>query len=167
MLRAGRCRVPVRSGNFSFFPKRPGRLWDPLSIIFSGHLGVKQWSYTSAPPTYLHGVDSNNFTLRFLASRLAAWDLIWNEFEICTVLEQMFCLDLNWIYERSTPALRVVQKDWSHNKGNNIRVLSMHQTDALVSCLKNNIKIYIKICLYVALFGSSSLLPSSATYIHQ
>jgi hypothetical protein len=28
----------------------------------------------------------------------------------------MFCLDLNWIYERSTPALRAVLKDWSHNK---------------------------------------------------
>jgi len=28
----------------------------------------------------------------------------------------MFCLDLNWIYERSTPALWAVLKDWSHNK---------------------------------------------------
>ena len=69
------------------FPKCPDRLWAPPSLILNGYpgcnLGVKrpgrevyhsppssdkvknEWSYTSAPPISLRGVDSDNFTLFF------------------------------------------------------------------------------------------------------
>ena len=88
-----------------------------LSTSYS--VGTVAWSSGVTPPHHLYALMAWTIaavSLRFLASRLAGWDLIWNEFKICTVLEQMFCLDLNWIYERSTPALRAVLKDSSQKK---------------------------------------------------
>jgi hypothetical protein len=65
-------------------PKRPVRLWGPSSLVFNGYRGsfpgVKrpqrevdhsspssavvrnEWSYTSAPPICLHGMDMDNST---------------------------------------------------------------------------------------------------------
>jgi hypothetical protein len=69
---------PGRGKRFFSLPKRPDRLWTPLTLKFNG-TGVtwvcrdidhspsssaevkNEWSYTSASPIYLHCVDKENF----------------------------------------------------------------------------------------------------------
>jgi hypothetical protein len=76
-------RVSLITKSVFFTPKRPDRLWQPLCLLFPGHqelsLEVKrpgndvrhllpstaevknEWSYTSATPVCLHGVNTNSF----------------------------------------------------------------------------------------------------------
>jgi hypothetical protein len=80
---AARGSNPARGHRFSLLQNRPGRLWGPASPLSSSYrvpspelklpgseidqsppsiAEVNEWSYTSAPPIRLQGVDRNNFT---------------------------------------------------------------------------------------------------------
>ena len=85
-LKAGRSMVRILAAarNFFCFPKGSERLWSPSSLLFNGYrgslLGMKrpgrevnhappsiaevniEWSFTSTPPVYFHGVDWENLT---------------------------------------------------------------------------------------------------------
>ena len=78
-------QIPAEAGDFS--PKRPNQLWGPPSPLFSAYRGSfpgvkrperegdhlppsnaevqREWSYTSAPPIRLCGVDRDYFAFTF------------------------------------------------------------------------------------------------------